>query len=150
MPQAVSAVIILALLEWCQDFFGRGPHFGSRKTWRAAASIASSWPLGLGGKKPFFPFVRNSRPGGEGGGRGCKWKNFQCGPRATTEVRPTNRAGRTSQFRGPHYNANFWTLGGPQFMTSRRAAFGPRAALFTPLIYRLNRQVCAPGTRFDS
>jgi hypothetical protein len=38
-----------------------------------------------------------------------------------------------SQFRGPHYNANFWTLGGPQFMTSR-AAFGPRAALLTPLL----------------
>ena len=61
----------------------------------------------------FFPIVRNSRPG-------------KCGPRTA--------AGRTSQFRGPHYNANFLTLGGPQFMTSR-AAFGPRAALFTPLHY---------------
>ena len=52
------------------------------KTWRAAASIASSWPLGgncwpvtiFNLKMPFFPFVRNSRPGGGGangkGGRG--------------------------------------------------------------------------------
>ena len=39
----------------------------------------------------------------------------------------------TSQLCGPHYNANFWTLGGPHLMTLR-AAFGPRAALLTPLI----------------
>ena len=112
----------------------------------------------------FFPFVRNSRPGG-----GVQiaifslsrltppldetllphrgWEKRQifqcqcgprattCGPRAATQVRPASRAGRTSQFRGPQYNAHFWTLGGPHFMASR-ATFGPRATLFTPLGYR--------------
>ena len=58
---------------------------------------------------------------------------FQCSPRATTQVRPANHAGCTLQFHRPHYNANFWTLGGPHFMASR-ATFGPRAALFTSLI----------------
>ena len=65
-------------------------------------------------------------------------ENFSVWP--ATEVRPANHAGRTSQFRGPHYNANFWTLDGPQFMTSR-AAFGPRAALVTPLLYGINTRL---------
>ena len=93
--------------QWCQDFFGRGPHFS---------------PKNLAGHSQHRILVN------------AQWQlqmeNFSVWP--ATEVRPANRAGRTSQFRGPHYNANFWTLGGPQFMTSR-AAFGPRAALFTPL-----------------
>ena len=64
----------------------------------------------------------------------CGPRATTCGPRAATQVRPASRAGRTSQFRGPHYNAHFWTLGGPHFMASR-ATFGPRAALFTSLFY---------------
>ena len=68
-----------------------------------------------------------------GGGANRKLWSAARPSRATLKCGPRRSAGRTSQFRGPHYNTNFWTLGRPQSMTSR-AAFGPRAALLTPLL----------------
>ena len=148
-----------SLEQWCQDFFFGGPNFDSQKPWRAANSIASSSLLRsvatslfslscgthdrVGGcKSKIFPSRGLPCPLDETlvlhrGGEGnhifqCGPRATTCGPRVTTQVRPASRAGRTSQLRGPHCNANFWTLGGPHFMASR-ATFGPRAALFTSL-----------------
>ena len=116
--------IDVSIDQWCQDFFGRGPHFGSQKTWRAAASIASSWPLGLAGKKPFFPFVRNSRPGG-GANQKCvnaaREPQWKCGPRAA-RVALRKFAGRiTMLIFGPSAGHISWRRGphlarGPHFL----------------------------------
>ena len=120
----VSREKLKFLTQWCQDFFGRGPHFGSQKPGGPQHRILVNawWQLLTGGggcKSKIFP---RSHARVASAAHGPQRK---CGPRTA--------AGRTSQFRGPHYNAHFWTLGGPQFMTSR-ATFGSRAALFTPLL----------------